>query len=133
MKEPKLESLNSCILWAGSTEPPPLPAKALHFTVSCLVLEEFSPSLFFLLLSDLPKTGIFIKILSPNDLVGINHFQIYHKEQAGGPPELGEFVSKRQKGTDHGQTWTDLDRQAWTDHASKEGQTMMIRGGEWVL
>lgn len=116
MKEPKLESLSSCILSpdAGSTEPPPLPAKALHFTVSCLVLEEFSPSLFFLLLSDLPKTGIFIKIFSPNDLVGINHFQIYHKEQAGGLPELGEFVSERQC-------------------AFKKGQSMMTRGGEWVL
>lgn len=58
MKEPKLESLSSCTLSAvaGSPEPPPLLAKALHFTVSCWVLEEFSPSLFFLLLSDLPKT-----------------------------------------------------------------------------
>lgn len=84
-------------LHTGSTEPPPLPAKALHFTVSCLVLEEFSPSLFFLLLSDLPKTGIFIKILSPTDLVGINHFQIYHKEQA--MDRLGQTWTDR-----HGQT-----------------------------
>ena len=116
MKEPKLESLSSCTLSAvaGSPEPPPLLAKALHFTVSCWVLEEFSPSLFFLLLSDLPKTGTFIKIPSPNDLVGTNHFQIYHKAQAGGTPVLGGFVSEGQC-------------------ASKKGQTMMRRGRERVL
>ena len=99
---------------AGSPEPPPLLAKALHFTVSCWVLEEFSPSLFFLLLSDLPKTGTFIKILSPNDLVGTNHFQIYHKAQADGTPVLGGFVSEGQC-------------------ASKKGQTTMRRGRERVL
>lgn len=70
----------------------PFQAKVLHFTVSCLVSEDVSPSLFFFLLSDLPKTGTFIKALSPNDLPGTSHFQIYHKEQAGDTSAVNEFV-----------------------------------------
>lgn len=108
MKEPKLASLSSSRILSCSY-------RQMHFTLLLPVWSPRSsvPPCPFLLLSDLPKAGTFIWVLSANDLRGISHLPISHQEQAGDTRRSGNLFER-------------------VSASGKEPATMG-RAGKWVL
>lgn len=108
MKEPKLASLSSSRILSCSY-------RQRHFTLLLPVWSPRSsaPPCPFLLLSDLPKAGTFIRVLSAHDLRGISHLPISHKEQAGDTRHSGNLF----EGVS----------------ASRKEPATIGRAGKWVL